>query len=151
MPFNQAVFVGAVNWVHPAWRGGFYPEGLPDDWLLSYYNTQFTAVYVPAAVWQAASDMTWMQWLDETRDGFVFVLEPADAAAVQPASERVLLASTDWVADHVWWLDEHPDLRALAQRITRQVGRGESLFVFSRSGDLALLEQTNTLRQLMGY
>jgi hypothetical protein len=27
----------------------FIPDDLPDDWLLSYYNTQFQAVYLPAA------------------------------------------------------------------------------------------------------
>ncbi|MCL5060067.1 MAG: hypothetical protein M1449_05915 [Candidatus Thermoplasmatota archaeon] len=145
------VLVGAAGWLHPAWRSGFYPEGLPDDWLLSYYNTQFSAVYLPAAVWQAASEATWTQWLHDTRDGFHFVLEPGDAASVKPASARVLLATPAWEAGHVWWLDEAPDLRALAQRIARQAATGEPLFVFSRSGNLALLEQAGTLRQVMGY
>lgn len=133
---NPLVLVGASGWQHPAWRGGFYPEDLPDDWLLSYYNTQLQAVYLPAAVWQAASEATWAQWLHDTRDGFYFVLEPA---------------TPEWEAAHVWWLDEAPDLRALAQRIVQQATTGEPLFVFSRSGDADLLEQANTLKQVMGY
>lgn len=151
MQTNQLVLVGAVNWVHPAWRGSFYPAGLPDDWLLSYYNTQFQAVYLPACVWQPVSETTWAQWLDDTQEGFYFVLEPAETGADKPASERVLLATPAWAAGHVWWLDEAPDLRALAQRIAQQVASGEPLFVFSRSGDTGLLEQVNTLRQVMGY
>lgn len=151
MEINQLVLVGAVNWAHPAWCRGFYPDDLPEDWLLPYYNTQFQAVYLPAAVWQAASSATWAQWLEDTRPGFCFVLEPGQPTPVQPASERVLLATPEWEAAHVWWLDEAPDPRALAQRISQQAATGEALFVFSRSGDLALLEQVNALKQVMGY
>ena len=145
------VFVGALNWDHPAWRGRLYPDDLPEDWLLSYYNTQFQAVYLPAAVWQAVSEATWAQWLDDTQDGFRFVLEAGDAAAVPPVSPRVLLATPEWTAAHVWWLDDAPDMRALAQRITQQAATGEPLFVFSRSGNLGQLEQVKTLKQIMGY
>ena len=145
------VLVGAMNWDLPGWRGNFYPEDLPDDWLLSYYNTQFQAVYLPATVWQAASDRVWAQWLQDTQDGFCFVLEPGGAATVAPTSPRILLATPAWTAAHVWWLDEAPDLRVLAQRIAQRATTGEPLFVFSRSGDLALLERVNSLKQVMGY
>lgn len=151
MQINQLVLAGAVNWAHPAWHGGFYPDDLPDDWLLPYYNTQFQAVYLPAKTWQGVSSATWEQWLEDTQPGFCFVLEPAQEAAAKPASERVLLATPEWTAAHVWWLDEAPDLRALAQRIAQQAATGEPLFVFSRSGDLALLRQVDALKQVMGY
>lgn len=42
-------------------------------------------------------------------------------------------------------------MRALAQRITQQATTGESLFVFSQSGDLVQLERVNNLKQVMGY
>lgn len=151
MTASALVLVGAMNWDLPDWRGRFYPEDLPEDWLLSYYNTQFQAVYLPAAVWQAASDATWERWLGDTLDGFRFVLEPGEAGIAPPDSPRVRLATPAWMAAHVWWLDEAPDLRALAQRITRQATSGEPLFVFSRSGNLALLERVNSLKQVMGY
>ena len=145
------VLIGASGWQQPAWRGGFYPEDLPDDWQLSYYSTQFEAVHLPASVWQTASEATWEQWLYDTHEGFHFVLEPGDAAPAAPASDRVVLATPVWQAQHVWWLDEAPDLRQLAQRITRQVAAGEPLYVLSRSGDLVLLDQARALRQVMGY
>ena len=118
---------------------------------MSYYNTQFQTVYLPESVWQSVSETTWEQWLNDTRDDFVFVLEPGAKAFTQPASERVLQAHPAWVIDHVWWLDEAPDLRSLARRITQQSATGEPLFVFSRSGNLVLLEQVNALKQVMGY
>ena len=151
MQNNQLVLVGGVNWTYPGWRGGFYPDDLPQDWMLSYYNTQFQAVYLPVSAWQSASETTWAQWLDDTQDGFYFVLEPAGPADIKPASERVLLAHPAWAVDHIWWLDEAPDLRALAQRITQQAAAGAPLFVFSRRGDVGLLRQADTLRQVMGY
>lgn len=148
---NQLVLVGGVSWTNPRWHGSFYPDDLPDDWMLSYYNTQFQAVFLPRSIWQTVSESSWLEWLNDTQDGFYFVLESADEGAALPASERLLRASPAWINDHVWWLDEAPDLRALAQRITRQVGAGEPLFVFSRSGDLGLMQQVNLLKQVMGY
>ena len=140
-----------MGWEHPAWCSHFYPEDMPDDWRLSYYNTQFQAVYLPAAVWQAASETSWVQWLNDTQEGFLFVLEAAQATAAIPASERVVLATPAWEAEHIWWLDEAPDLRRLAQRVTQQAMTGGPLFVFSRSGNLGLLEQARSLKQVMGY
>jgi hypothetical protein len=151
MASGNLVLVGASGWLHPAWRGRFYPDDLPEDWQLSYYNTRFQAVHLPAAFWQAASPAAWAQWLHDTRDGFHFVLEPGDAASVKPDSERVVLATPTWEAGHVWWLDEAPDLRQLAQRITQHAADREPLFLFSRCGDLGLLERVLTLKEVMGY
>ena len=151
MTSAHLVLVGASGWQHPAWHGSFYPADLPDDWTLSYYSTQFQAVYLPAPLWQAATEATWAAWLNDTHEAFRFVLEPGEATVAPPASDRVILATPAWQAQHVWWLDAAPDLRQLAQRIGEQARTGESLFVFSRSGDLGLLEQAATLRQVMGY
>lgn len=151
MSADRVVLVGAAGWECPDWRGPLYPDELPDDWMLSYYNTQFQAVYLPAATWEAASETTWRQWLDDTREDFYFVLEPGSGASRPPASPRVVVADPAWAATHVWWLDDAPDLRALAARIADHAARGEPLFVFSRRADLARLEQVKALEQIMGY
>ncbi len=151
MQNNQRVLVGGVSWTYSEWQGRFYPADLPDDWVLSYYNTQFQAVFMPKTIWQTVSERSWLEWLNDTQEGFYFVLESAGEAIGIPSSERVLRASPAWITEHVWWLDDAPDLRALAQRITRQVSAGKPLFVFSRSGDLGLMQQVNQLKQVMGY
>lgn len=151
MAATHLVLIGAVGWLHPAWDGAFYPDDLPADWRLSYYNTQFQAVYLPASFWQAATTETWVAWLDDTLEGFRFLLEPGDPARAQPASPRVVLATPAWQAQHVWWLDEAPDLRRLGQRIAQQAASGAPLYVLSRSGDLELMKQAVTLAQVMGY
>jgi hypothetical protein len=143
------IHAGAEDWLHPDWCGRFYPADLPDDWRLSYYNTRFQAVYLPATRWQAASATEWAQWLDETQPGFHFLLAPGTASP--PASPRVIVVAPEWTAAHVWWLDDAPDLRALARRVETQAAKREPLYVISRRGDLGLLEQVDSLRQVMGY
>ncbi len=148
---TRLVSVGAAGWDRPEWRGSFYPDDLPVDWLLPYYNAHFQAVYLPFAAWQAATDENWSRWLDDTDADFVFVLEPGGPSPRLPRSARVVLAVPDWAAAHLWWLEDAPDLRALAQCIGQHAATGEPLFVFSRQGDLARLEQVANLRQVMGY
>jgi hypothetical protein len=147
------ILAGASDWQQPGWRGCFYPDDLPDDWQLPFYATRFQAVYLPAARWQTVSADTWARWLDDTPPGFVFVLEPGvgTEAGFPPCVERVIMATPEWSASHVWWLDEAPDLRALADRASTLASRGESLVAISRTGNLAALEQVNTLRQVLGY
>ncbi len=147
---SHLVRVGSVGWEHPEWRGSFYPEDIPADWLLSYYNTQFQAVFLSADTWTGVSGADWARWLYDTREDFVFVLEPAPGVE-PPASLRVMQAAPAWAAGHLWWIDETPDLRALAQRITAHAASGEPLFVFSREGSLARLGQAAELVRVMGY
>lgn len=150
MTASHLVRIGSVGWEHAEWQGNFYPEGLPEDWLLSYYNTRFQAVFLPADTWRSVSAYDWARWLHDTREDFVFVLEPAPGIE-PPASPRVILATPAWAAGHLWWIDEAPDLRALAQRVATYATSGEPLFVFSRQGSLARLEQAAELVRVMGY
>lgn len=151
MKTTYLICSGTVQWKIPAWRGSFYPEDLPDDWMLSYYNTHFRAVYLPFSEWPTIPEATWSEWLHETQENFYFLLEPGEPLAGFPASERILLASPAWSDAHLWWLDENFDLRALSQRITKQAASGEPLFVISRRGDLQKLQAVDSLRQVLGY
>lgn len=71
--------VGARGWEHPSWRGGFYPEDLPDDWRLSYYANAFRAVLVPAERLGEASAGEMAQWGEDVPEGFRFFLEVSGA------------------------------------------------------------------------
>ncbi len=143
------IYAGAQGWLHPHWRGSFYPDDLPDDWQLSYYNTRLQTVYLPCADWQSASAAEWARWLDDTQPGFHFLLQPG--ALAPPDHPRVIVAAPAWAAAHLWWLDEAPDVRALAQRALAQAAAGQPLYAISRRGDAGLLEQVNVLRQVLGY
>jgi len=146
---SRLIYAGAEDWLHPHWHVAFYPDGLPDDWLLPYYNTRFQAVYLPAARWQAASAADWMQWLEDTQPGFRFLLEPGTLSP--PCDARIIVATPEWCNTHLWWLDASPDLRELAQQASAHAASGEPLFVISRSGDLEKMEQVMILSAVLGY
>lgn len=142
--------LGTEDWTHPAWQLAFYPEGLPSDWMLPYYNTRFQTVYLTADRWRRVAAADWQQWLDDTRAEFVFLLEDTGTPA-PVASERVQYVTPAWADAHVWWLDDRPDLRALAGCIAAHAAAATPLFIVSRKGDLDLLQQVEFLRQAMGY
>jgi hypothetical protein len=146
---SRLIYAGAEDWLHPHWREAFYPDGLPDDWLLPYYNTQFQAVYLSAARWQAASAADWAQWLDDTQPGFRFLLEPGTLPP--PCDARIIVATPEWCDAHLWWLDASPDLRELARQASAHAASGEPIFVISCSGDLEKMEQVMTLSEVLGY
>jgi hypothetical protein len=143
------ICTGVEDWLHPVLRSLFYPNDLPDDWLLTYYNTRFQAVYLAAARWQAASVGDWSQWLEDTQPGFRFLLEPG--VVPPPSDARVIEATPDWCAAHLWWIDACPDLRELARHASARAASGEPFYVISRRGDLDKLEQVATLSQVLGY
>lgn len=143
------LYLGARDWQHAHWRGGFYPEDLPEDWVLSYYNTRFQTVYLPATRWSALGAADWQRWFDDTLSRFVFLLEPADARP--PDSPRVVLATPGFTEKHVVWLEDMPDVRALARRIGQHAETASPLFLLSREGDLARLDTAENLRAVLGY
>lgn len=151
MKTYHLVRTGAVEWRHPAWLGRFYPADLPEDWMLSFYNTQYLSVYLPHHVWTAVPKETWAQWLFETREDFHFLLEPGESSVKPPPSDRILVASTGWASRHLWWLDENFDLRALGRRIGDHAATGDMLYAISRSGDLQKLQAVKDLVEVMGY
>ncbi|MEQ1592277.1 MAG: hypothetical protein ABL892_07815 [Thiobacillaceae bacterium] len=154
-PDTYATYLGAQGWAHDDWSEKFYPADLPADWLLAFYNTRFRVVLLPGQIWIQASDAHIRQWTDDTQDGFRFLLEVgADPhAAAQCAAKfsgRALLLTETWIDQHVLWLPNQPDMRALAGQITSRLKGDSPLFLISRESCLESLEQTAELLQVMG-
>lgn len=147
-----AVFLGAVGWLHPSWHAVFYPDDLPEDWLLAYYNTQFRSVFLSHADWSSATDAQLAQWVQDSHPAFRFVLEsgPTPSAALHAADilgERLGMV-TDRDDPRILWFDAGTELRILAQEIER---RDKPLYLFSLDADLAGLQRVGTLLELMGW
>lgn len=70
---SYRVAMGTCGWKHEAWHKDFYPEDLPEDWLLGFYANEFSVVYVPAAEWLDDTDIT--EWLENVSASFRFILE----------------------------------------------------------------------------
>ena len=80
--------LGAYGWQHQHWQNLFYPEDLPQDWRLSFYANEFTAVIVPASYWQGDYDVE--QWCEQLPSRFRFYLEYPASADVQLFERRCL-------------------------------------------------------------
>jgi len=76
---KQIINAGAYGWCHPHWHGVFYPDDLPaaedEDWRLSYYSNEFSAVLVPCDYWQTGAVLDCQHWLDDVHDDFQFFVE----------------------------------------------------------------------------
>lgn len=140
--------LGTQGWDRPAWEHGFYPEALPPEWRLTYYNTQFGCVYLGAADWRDAGPAGWQSWADDTHAGFRFLLE-AQADAVVPAA----LAPRAWLvtaADpRLIWFDAASDLKALSRQLIA-LPAGEWCLL-SGDGDAGQIERVRTVLQLLGH
>jgi len=73
MIHDNLIRVGVCGWDQHHWQGVFFPDDLPDDWRLTYYANEFSAVLVPENEWRAA-DVDFAQWADDVPDDFKFYL-----------------------------------------------------------------------------
>lgn len=144
---RDQVLLGAVDWTRPEWTGGFYPGDMPEDWRLTYYNTQFDCVFLDRVRWTAAGPAQWRLWQEDTHEHFMFLLE-GDAREPPPAelADKALVLARD--APQLLWFDRGTDLKSLARDLMPP-GTGRR-FLVSRDGDLAQLERARTLLELLG-
>lgn len=150
---DYLVYLGTRDWRHPGWRGAFYPDDLPEDWLRAFYATQFSCVWL-AAEQQSRSDFgeELRSWLAETPDSFRLLLEPLAhgqaSAAVDTTGGRVIVC-TGPEADRLVWFDRASDLRTLTLRIQSALQQ-PPVYLLSRDNDLGMVERVKTLLHLLG-
>lgn len=144
----RQVSLGAIGWRHPEWGKSFYPSDMPDDWQLTYFNTQFDCVYVPQSEWQQASSKNLSSWYADTHEQFRFLLEgPAmESIPTELQGKSVMVCRED--AALIWFsrVDSLKDIAASIQKKTDV----ETCFLISIDGDLAQIERVTTLLELLG-
>jgi len=67
--------VGTIGWSYDFWKGGFYPEALPSDQLLTFYSTKFNTVEIDNTFYRIPREKTVLEWKEKTPAGFVFSLK----------------------------------------------------------------------------
>lgn len=67
--------VGISGWNYPAWRGNFYPDGLPQRLELAYASRRFNALEVNGTFYSLQRPPTFQSWYDATPAGFIFALK----------------------------------------------------------------------------
>ena len=69
------VRVGTSGYNYPAWRGSFYPAGLPAARMLAYYVERFRTVEINATFYRMPSARTVAGWAAAAPDGFAYALK----------------------------------------------------------------------------
>lgn len=149
-----AVFYGAEDWRHEIWRRWLYPDDLPAEWRLAYFNTQFSCVWLANAAWRDTGLDEARTWVEDTRDGFRFLLEvgattgPHEQALIEILAPRLGLICAADHPDLIWFgVDEN--LRALARTLVDRAHEGRAIFLISRDGDQATVAQVETMIGLL--
>src|SRR4029077_5926434 len=85
------ISVGIGGWVFPAWRGVFYPEGLPQAKELAYAGAHLTSIEINSTYYGSQKPESFRKWAREVPDGFVFAVKGSRFAT----NRRVLAEAGD--------------------------------------------------------
>ena len=69
------VRVGISGWRYPAWRGSFYPSGLPQREELAYAAGRLTSIEINGSFYSLQRPTSYAAWRDQTPDDFVFAVK----------------------------------------------------------------------------
>jgi uncharacterized protein YecE (DUF72 family) len=69
------VRVGTSGYSYKPWKGPFYPADLPDGQMLRFYAEHFPTVELNNTFYRIPSRDVLLRWMEETPEGFVFVLK----------------------------------------------------------------------------
>ncbi len=152
---SRHVFLGVADWDRPEWLGTFYPSGLPDEWRLAYYCTQYPCTWLSYGLWSGLTPDQAKRWVAESPEWFRFVLQsPGSPAAGDAALQAVFQPRLGLVCaaedPALLWFDATTDLRSLATDLRQRTDLPGDGYLISRDGNLDRLEQVNNLVQLLG-
>lgn len=68
-------WIGTSGYSYPAWKGAFYPEGLPSSRLLGYFAGRLNAVEVNNTFYRLPKPEVIRGWRDQVPDRFRFVIK----------------------------------------------------------------------------
>jgi uncharacterized protein YecE (DUF72 family) len=69
-------YLGTSGFAYDGWKHGvFYPEGLKNREMLSYYSSQLNSVEINYTFRRFPTEKSLTTWREEARDGFVFTLK----------------------------------------------------------------------------
>jgi uncharacterized protein YecE (DUF72 family) len=72
---NDRVHVGCSGWVYRHWKGGFYPEGLPQKRWFAHYASHFDTVEINASFYRLPLASTFEGWRDKAPAGFRYAVK----------------------------------------------------------------------------
>ena len=145
---KQSAALGAAGWDRPEWADAFYPSDMPQEWRLTFYNTQFDCVFLAASSWRQAGAAAYEAWAADTHEHFLFLLEDARPEELPGVlAGRVLGIGRD--DPRLLWFDRQTSLKTLAAQLA-PLGNEAPLYLISQDGEMGQIERVRTLLELMG-
>jgi uncharacterized protein YecE (DUF72 family) len=69
------MLIGTSGWQYRDWRGGLYPEGVPQRLWLEHYATRYLTVENNNSFYRLPSRETFVAWRERTPDDFVMTVK----------------------------------------------------------------------------
>ena len=151
-------YVGSQGWDHADWSGNFYPDDLPPEWRLTYYNNFFNCVYLRYEEWSGETILTLSRWLEDTLPSFRFLLEVSAANLIEDGPKLQLLAPRTGLiladpaksADQLIWIDAYPDAKSMSQKLLLPRSPDDSIYAISSNHRLESLRLVQALLEVLG-
>ncbi|MBX6362656.1 MAG: DUF72 domain-containing protein [Gemmatimonadetes bacterium] len=67
--------IGTSGWTYPAWRGIFYPPGLPHRQELAYASRRLNSIEINGSFYSLQRPSSFARWREETPERFVFAVK----------------------------------------------------------------------------
>ena len=71
----MTVYAGTSGFSYPAWKGSFYPAGLPTSQMLSYYAGRLNGVELNGSFYRTPPPATLAAWASRVPAGFRFCMK----------------------------------------------------------------------------
>ncbi|MFL6734834.1 MAG: DUF72 domain-containing protein [Sphingomicrobium sp.] len=72
---DRHIHIGCSGWVYRHWKGGFYPEGLPQKRWFDHYSAQFDTVEINASFYRLPLASTFIGWKEKAPPGFRYAVK----------------------------------------------------------------------------
>jgi uncharacterized protein YecE (DUF72 family) len=72
---GDRVHVGCSGWVYRHWKGGFYPNGLPQKRWFEHYASKFDTVEINASFYRLPLPSTFVGWREKAPPGFRYAIK----------------------------------------------------------------------------
>ena len=69
------MLIGTSGWQYRDWRGGLYPQGVPQRLWLEHYATHYLTVENNNSFYRLPSRATFADWRERTPDDFVMAVK----------------------------------------------------------------------------
>ncbi len=100
MKRKAAVHLGTSGWHYGHWNGPFYPEDLPSEEFLPFYQERFHTVEINNSFYQLPQEETLIKWREAVPEGFIFAVKGSryithmkklkdPARSLQPLLDRI--------------------------------------------------------------